>query len=154
MLLNGARIGPKNAQKLFEALEKYNFEILGATNCQISNLDSHLANNAIWTNIKIIYLNNPGLNDEAIIKIAQNNSWSTLMVLRLSGNLIGNEGAIALGKNTHRKNLHLDLSYNRIERDGATGLARNTAWSELEKLDLQHNLLDDESTFALGRNSS
>ena len=77
------------------------------------------------------------------------------MVLRLSGNLIGNKGTIALGKNTHWKNLPLlDLSYNRIGRDGAIGLAGNTAWSELKELHLQHNLLDDESSFALVRNSS
>ena len=155
LLLNDARIGPKNTQKLFEALEKYNFGILCANNSQIANLDSHLANNSTWTNIKIIYLNNSGLNDEAIIKIAQNDSWSALMVLRLSGNLIGNEGAIALGKNTHWKNLRLlDLSHNRIGRDGAIGLAGNTAWSELKELHLQHNMFDDESSFALVRNSS
>ena len=46
LLLNDAKIGPKNTQKIFEALEKYNFEILGATNCQISNLGSRLANNS------------------------------------------------------------------------------------------------------------
>ena len=77
------------------------------------------------------------------------------MILRLSKNLIGNEGAIALGKNTVWKNLRLlDLSDNRIEREGAIGLAGNTSWSELKELHLQHNLLDDESSFALGRNSS
>ena len=144
LLLNDAKIGPKNTPKLFEALEKYNFEILTANNSQIANLDSHLANNATWTNLKIIYLNNSGLNEEAIIKISQNNSWSALMILRLSKNLIGNEGAIALGKNTVWKNLRLlDLSDNRIEREGPLGLVGNTAWSELKELHLQHNLLDD-----------
>lgn len=155
LFLNNARIGPKNAEKLFKFQDNYNFEIFCSNNSQISNLATHLAYNTTWTCLKIIHLNNSSLRDEDIIKIAQNSTWTELRILRLSKNLIGDEGAIALGRNKTWRNLRiLDLSYNQIEHDGAVGLAENSTWSELTELDLQYNLIDDESAFALGRNSA
>ena len=155
LFLNDTTLGHKNSQNLLAFLEKYNFEIISANNCQISDLSAFITDNKILTRLKLSQLNSNNLKDEGILKIAQNNTWSDLRIIRLSKNEIGNDGAIALGKNELWKNLRLfDLSHNQIERAGAMGLAKNNTWSELVEIDLQYNQLDDESTFALGGNSS
>ena len=153
--LDDSKLGPKNSERLFESLEKYNFEIVSANNTDISKLATHFANNKTWNRLKLLQLKSNGLVDEAVIRLAQNNTWNDLRILRLSKNLIGNEGAIALGKSDKWKALRLlDLSHNRIKRDGAFGLAGNRSWIELVELDLQYNFIDDESSIALGRNGS
>jgi len=114
-----------------------------------------LAQNTSWTNLLVLFLciNDLGANGAAAL--AQNTSWTRLSQLHLSHNIIGGEGATALAQNTSWTNLsYLNLSCNRIDADGAVALAQNTSWTNLRHLDLSQNNLRASGTAALAQNTS
>ena len=77
-----------------------------------------------------------------------------MLVCRLGGNELGDDGAVALGKALSKSKVskleELDLEYNQIGVDGAKALAAFCAVSgSLTKIDVRYNLLGDDGEAAL-----
>lgn len=78
-----------------------------------------------------------------------------LGILRLRDTKIKDSGATQLAMNTTWRNLQeLYLNWNQIGDAGASSLAANTSWVKLEKLSLAENRIGDEGAQDLGSNTT
>ena len=105
--------------------------------------NKELSDEVVITNLTTLNLKANRFGDDGAIAIGKNTTWTVLATLDLHFNAIGDEGAITIGKNTTWKKLiTLDVSYNKIGDKGTTAIGENTTWTKLTGLNLSANKID------------
>ena len=120
--------------------------------------------NRQWENLEYLDLSFNMIGDQGAQALGQNSLWKNLKTLILTGNNITNYGAKELCKNTTWTKLQtLELLQNQIGEIGARALVRkscwesfdmNKAWTNLEEINLSHNIIGNNGVLGLGLNSS
>ena len=122
----------------------------------VGYLDAAIIERAVlWSGLEKLLLSGNQIGDKGAVAIGSNTSWNKLKTLDLGNNRIGDEGATAVGLNTVWINLEiLDLSENQIGDKGGAVVGNNATWSKLRMLSFVKNRIGDETAVAIALNTT
>lgn len=143
------RISLKGLKKQYEAIQS-NLE-----NKRFTWDDSNLVNNIArisWVDYQNMDLENSGIGDEELELIGIT-SLVSLQNLNVSFNKISKNGVEKLAKNNSWTNFEsLNITRNDIGAEGAINLAKNTSWINVKSLNLDSTNIGDSGVESLARN--